>query len=507
MAEKYPNMNMLVALTMGAAAAADEKLLFLHSKVMPDFEPTDDVYMLAWHKQCMKTDGMTVSETCLVGRSEVINSLFDSCVTDGMISLKDRNVDKVLKLSLPKDYVIDVPTADTEGRNDHSDRLYRAKQAGWLPEFMFDRGVIDALSGYAVDDTVKPIVPAGLYEKGWLYDKICNNVFGVREERKPYVGFHGVRATAVDGRGCMELIGFEQSDVRAAGDSCRLLDFETKETLAESEIDPATGIFRLRPVEPIKNGTLVFDAADAMPSLSFGLILGIDVNAEAASGRIEDLYGNELWLGKLKKRPATFESATWYEAAAAGGRDVYAKLSEIFVEVLATLGRDVVIVDPYFIGSVEEDACGNLVPTATQRAFINALVTVAVDYGLDSVTVVGNSRMNNHGEEATDDKSKMDVLKAKYERLWRGFFGGALFKHVKPWKMVFRRAKTDFHNRYWFEGDGNMNVAGNRAVIVSNSLSGMIEADFCSIESRHHYDTVASRYDGIIRKSELFVEI
>ena len=213
MAEKYPNMNMLVALTMGAAAAADEKLLFLHSKVMPDFEPTDDVYMLAWHKQCMKNDGMTVFETCLVGRSEVINSLFDSCVTYGMISIKDRKVDKVLKLSLPNDYVIEVPTVNTEGRNDHSDRLYRAKQAGWLPEFMFDMGVIDSLSGYAVDDMVKPIVPAGLYEKGWLYDKICNNVFGVREERKPYVGFHGVRATAVDGRGCMELIGFEQSDV------------------------------------------------------------------------------------------------------------------------------------------------------------------------------------------------------------------------------------------------------------------------------------------------------
>ena len=507
MAEKYPNMNMLVALTMGAAAAADEKLLFLHSKVMPDFESTDDVYMLAWHKQCMKADGMTVYETCLVGRSEVINSLFDSCVTDGMISIKDRKVDKVLKLSLPKDYVIEVPTVNTEGRNDHSDKFFRTKHQPWFPEFLFDRGLIDTLSGYAADEAVKPIAPAGLYEKGWLFNKIRDNVFAVREERKPYVTFHGDRTTAVDGRGCMELVGFEQSDVRNDGDKCRLLDPDKKTTIAESEIDKATGIFRLKATEPVKKGTLAFDTAEAVAPLSFGLILDVDVNVETASGRIEDLYGNELWLGNQKERPMMFEDVTWFEAAAAGSRNVYARLSEIFVEVLATLGRDVVIVDPYFIGSVEEDACGNLVPTATQRAFINALVTVAVDYGLDSVTVVGNARMNNHGAEATDDKSKMDVLKAKYERLWRGFFGGALFKHIKPWKMVFRRAKTDFHNRYWFEGDGNMNVAGNRAVIVSNSLSGMIEADFCSIESRRHYDTVASRYDGIIRKSELFVEI
>lgn len=507
MAERYPNMNMLLALTLESNASEPEKLLFLHSKVVPDFETADDVYALASHKLCVKADGMTVYETCLVGRSDVVNGLFDRCVTDWVISIKDRKGDKELKLSLPKGYGIEVPTSDTEGRSDHADRLYRAKHAGWLPEFLFDRGLIDALSGHATDETVKPIVPAGLYDKGWLYDKICNNVFAVREERKPYVGFHGVRSTVVDQRGCMEFIGFEQSDARAAGDRCRLLDFETKETLAESDIDPETGIFRLSSAEPIKNGTLVFDTADRMLPLSFGLILGIDVNAEVASGCVTDLYGNELWLGNQKKRPTAFENTTWYEAAAAGSRDVYSKLSDIFVEVLATLGPNVVIVDPYFIGSVKEDAYGNLVPTATQRAFINALITVGVLYGLDSVTVVGNSRMNNHGEGATDDKSKMDALKAKYERLWRGIFGGALFKHVKPWKMVFRRAKTDFHNRYWFEGDGNMNVAGNRAVIVSNSLSGMIEADFCNIESRRHYETVASRYDGIIRKSELLVEI
>ncbi len=500
-------MSLLVALTLKASGATGEKLLFLHSKVIPDYESSDDVFALVSHRECTKLAGSVVYETCLAGRSEVIAKMFDRCIGSGEIRYKDKKADKVLKLSLPSAHSVEESVADTEGRNDHVDKLYRPNKKPWFPEFMLDSGLLDALCAYAINDKVKPIYPAGLYDKGWLYGKIRDSIFAIREERQPFIGFHGVVTTAVAGRGCREIIGFEQSDSRGENDSCRLLDRDTKAVIAESDIDPATGLFSLSAADPVRNGMLVFETVCPVASVDFGLILGFDIRVDAASCCIKDMYGNEKMIGKRKSRPKVFEETTWYEAASVGSSDAYSKLSEIFVRVLATLGPDVVIADPYFMGTIRQDDRGNLMLEPTQRAFINALVIVAVDYGLDSVTVVGNSRMNNHGEEATDDKSKMDVLKAKYECLWRNFFDGKLFEHIKPWKMVFRRAQTDFHNRYWFEGDGNGYINGSRAVIVSNSLSGMIEADFCGIDSQEHYNTVTSRYDNIIRKSDLFAEI
>ncbi|MDE6283403.1 MAG: hypothetical protein K2L97_05380 [Muribaculaceae bacterium] len=503
MAKLYPNSKLLILLTSVDMTTGEERLLFIHSKVISDFEDGDNVTTLQGHAQCFLINKSKVYQTCLIGCEDIIDKIFDQCLCAGEIhySNRDRNV-RTLNISIPqlKDPV------KRDGYHNESSLCYEAIEGGYIPEFMQNSDTLDALTGYKEINGITPLVPPGVYDKGWLLSLIRSGYVAVKEERRPFVDFHGDRSTAVYGEGCHDLVGFVQSPVRRQGDKCTLLNNEHDTELAYGEIDPATGLFRLSSSDPVKCGCLKIEVAGMENEINFSLLVGADFNINVANNKIIDLFCNELWLGEKRNRPARFEDVTWFETSYNDINVAASNLSDIFVNVLAPLGRDILIVDPYFMGDIKESD-GALELSYTQKAFVNALVTVAVKYGLDSVTIVGNSRSGNHTKRSDEEATATDAMISRYKRFWQGFFGQSLFKSINPWKVTFKRSSSDFHNRYWFYGTPQGTISGERGIIVSNSLSGMIEADFCNIVVRTHFDMVTSRYAEIVNNSNTLLEI
>lgn len=506
MAERYPNASILLLLTLVEPKRAGERVLFLHSKIIPDFREEEKLCMPVKSRKIWEEGGRLLRERYFVARTESIHNIFEECLSGKALDIPGS--EKTVKLILPKrinrmESVID----DDDIENDHVITCYKPEGESWISEYFMNDEFIDAISGYVANERTAPLMPAGIYEKRWLQKYLGNGIFAVKEERIPYIIFHGTQASAVNGDGCRELVGFAQYPDRGCGDCCMLSDIKNDDEAVSAEIDVQTGLFRLQSDRPVKNGKIrTVIAGKSNPCSTFALLLGVDVNVDVSCRGI-NIYGEDIFIPDIKaKRPESFVDTTWYELSYHDKMMAEKQLSQKMAEVLSTLGADIVIADPYFIGDMDLSDGGQLTPAMTQRAFVNALVRVSCLYGLDSVTIVGNSRMKNHSESGDGTDDAMSKLRQKYSMYWRSFFEQSAFKYIRPWKMIFRRAKCDFHNRYWLAAEPE-NRLGNRGVVVSNSISGMVEVDFCNILSSKHFNSVIARYGDIVEKSEILVEI
>lgn len=484
-----------------------EKLLFLHARIIPDFEESGGLTTLVPHKKLCTVGEQDVNLVSLVGRTPDVDSAFDGCLQRSEMVYTKSGTAKRMVLVVPEDTRLRAEDIPDDGPGGYVSHVGKIEGVSWFPEFFLNEDFLDALSGYSVIQDVSPISPTGLYDKGWLFGRISHDVYAVKEERTACVSFHGVRSTAVNRQGCREIKGFVQSRQRSEGDRILLCDSTTGVRAATAGIDVHGGTFLMQSEKPVKDGRFIYDTRERIPETAFHLIMGFDLKTEVADTTFKDAYGNEILLSGKKPRPESCEDTSWFDRAFATPEKAEEALHDIMVEALALSGPNIVIADPYFMGDVEESA-GGWKLSAAQRAFVNAMVKVHVVYGLESVTLLGNNRMKSQvGKDVPAGATAMQALMDRYRRFWEYVYDDLQSKGIRPWRMEIKNAGADFHNRYWFAADGRGRIMKERAVSVSNSISGMEEADFCLFGPSHYLDAVTARYEQFMKNAKTILSV
>lgn len=501
-------MSLLLALTARKKSENHEKLLFLHAKVVPHFDEETTLVTLCPHKRLCVVQEQEVYLTDIVGQTTDVNRYFGECLRHKVIEYDKSNAKIQVDLNVPEDTQLQPEEAGDYGQKGYVSHIGKIEKRSWFPEFFLNEDFLDALSGYSIIKGVSPISPAGLYDKKWLHGKIATGIYAIREERSIYVDFHGVRSSAVDQQGCREFKGFVQSQQRFDGERVQLCDPDTGKSIASAEIDAHSGIFQMKSEKPVKSGKFIYETHEGTSETTFHLIMGFDIKAGVCNKSYTDAYGRTMFLSEKKPRPESFKNKSWFNPAFATPKEAEKALHDIMVEALSLCGPHIILIDPYFMGDIEEEAADVWTPSLATRAFVNSLIKVNTVYGIESVTLLGNSRMKSKTSKSSSAKATaMEELTNRYRRFWEHVWKRLNSQNIKPWKLEIKLAGSDFHNRYWFATDEQGKKLGERGICVSNSISGMEEADFGMIDSGNQLDHVSARYEQIMKNAKTLLSL
>lgn len=512
MKKKFPNASILSMITQNEDGV--EKLLFIYLKTIPDFYPGKNIY---WYEGAGQNGihrnvwlKKSIRQWVACGEDSKMKSFFDSILSSGSFKIND----KIINLSIPHfNSILHIPNSIKNFRGVRFD-TFVTKNNTLIPKEFYQKENLQFLSGYKTgSNQIKTLFPIGFYEDNFIYENLKNGIWGVCEYRTAFLTFHGVRESSVKGKGSHQFVGFYQQNFKNDSEYTAIVKNSNQIEIGTEIIDKRTGFFKIKLNEPTKNGALeVQRDTNSENSIEFNLIQDIQVNTEVSNTSFKDAYGREfLMTSFMKNRPSKIQSFTWQQNIYVNNKEGNQKLSDLIKSIFDYLGPKILIADPYFINNITHDITTK-VPKLThcQSAFINALIHSSVEKGITQFNVLGCSRATNHLDtDETGSLTKIDLMINSYEKVFRSFIKESqLEKYFPPATIFFRKAKEDFHNRYWFslkEIDG-IEVL-DKCVIITNSIGNMSELDIIPVTSKSQISQITRKYTGLFKNSEIRLSI
>jgi hypothetical protein len=247
-------------------------------------------------------------------------------------------------------------------------------------------------------------------------------------------------------------------------------------------------------------------------TIEYTLIQDIKFNSHVASSTFLDAYDRHFMITSDKRdRPKSIPVFTWQHNVYSDTIEANKKLSDLFTSILDYLGPKILVADPYFINKIKQDDLTQSHSLShCQVAFINALIHSAIEKGITQLTVLGCSRATNHlDRDDTGELTKIDLMLENYEKVFRGFIASSKLEPYFPaGTVVFKKAKEDFHNRYWFsliEKEGVEIL--DKCIIITNSIGNISEVDIIPVSEHVQLRQITRKYTGIYKNSEIRLTI
>lgn len=508
MKSKFPNASILTLITQ--TEGSNEKLLFIYLKTIPDYYPSNRIY---WYDGAGK-DGnpnnvwekLSIKQWTACCKDSILTNLFDSILSTNVIEIDGKKIN----LSISP-FKLNSNSADPmrSRRETIFDTLITESNT-LIPQEFYQKENLQFLSAYKTGSSeIKPLFPLGFFEDNFIHENLKKEIWGIKEYRTAYLTFHGVRKTSTKGIGSKEMVGFYQQNFNSDSEYVIVVKNESQQEIGKGSINKETGFFKINLREPTQKGKVeVLIDSKEEKSIEYVLLQDIQVNGHIANATFKDAYGREFMItSDKKKRPDNVQNFTWQQNVYADTKEANQKLSDLFKSIFDYLGPKILIADPYFINNINQDKTTKVLSLShCQSAFINALIHSAIEKGIAQFNVLGCSRATNHLD--TDDAgtlTKIDLMFENYEKLFRRLILESMVeKYFPPSTIIFRKAKEDFHNRYWFsltEKEGVEVI--DKCVIITNSIGNMSELDILLVSDESQMRQIARKYTGIFKNSEI----
>jgi len=324
------------------------------------------------------------------------------------------------------------------------------------------------LEGYQLHDVIKPVFPAGLIPKGALHRYIEKSVCGIFQKRGFSYQFSEKKAD-----GFNRLEGFIQQDLLFRNTHrLRVFSADGSTLLGEGNINEKDGKWTVPIGDNIGEGQLRVFSIEKNTDIcgeKYFILQSIQIRDKYVHTIITDLYGREITLSDKEDQAFTpvANNIIWDASVAPDGKQSEIELSDRLERVLLSLGRNIVINDPYFLGEFKVE--GNTLKPASRGSFIflNALIGAIAKGSVESLSIVGKwSRAGNIMESGRENFVDNYHLLAGLVKA--AFKNSSIFK-LKKFELIF--SQSPMHDRYW------MGTPEESPVVyaVSSSISGVYE--------------------------------
>ncbi len=347
--------------------------------------------------------------------------------------------------------------------------LYRQEEPDAVIPFLLDeKNNCDFISGYAHNEIIKPITPAGLLPEQYLFEKLNNQINAVRQQRDIYCDFAEKTNRST---GKIKLKGFIQMD--GAFKTNHILEarnIDGTRIIGKTNIDVNKGTWEI----PLDNndGRGQLRIADKLTETTqyaeqYTILRNLNIIPHIAATLLKDAFGREIMMGKEITTSPSISDQHWELSAAPDRKQAAIELNDKIVSVLSTLGKQIRIVDPYFLGPIIEQNSKITVPNISQQVFLNALLVAIGQNGITSIIIQGF-----HKNTGKHDGIDAGELTNQYKLLWQliqnTYRGTSLLKLTK---LELAKTKNSFHDRYWMSDEPHAGLIYD----ASNSINGPFE--------------------------------
>lgn len=509
MKSKFPNTSILNIITQ--SKKEEEIIVFFHIKNVPDYSEKEIFWfenkgkngkaVLIWEELLLK-------QWLVVGKDDEISNLLDDILKNSNTTIDS----KVINFNIPKHTKISSQEKSSKRSNDIESDSYLLKDFSIIPRQLLNRDNLDVLSGLKISDTIKPLLPIGLYEQDFIYNYLNEKTFGIKEYRKPFVTFRGVRKTSVKGKGSKEIIGFYQSNYSDEQEYYVSINNESSLEIGKSKINKKDGVFKIALKEASSKGQVIItNNEEEINKIDFVLLQDIQLNIDVFNKTFKDAYGREFGITSKKNNSTKkLNSIYWEKDLFSDDIEAYKKLSDIFRTVFEYLGDSILIADPYFIGLIKlTETTNEYKLSRCQLSLINAITHFSLESKTNSFTILGcNSRANSISDSIEDENtSKSERRFENYNKFFNNYISQNELKDYFP-TITFKNSKKSFHNRYIFsvKNDGGIEKL-DKCVIFTNSFGNIEELDIVPCTDEEQINLITTRFLSLNNHSTTETEL
>jgi len=466
------NASLLSFLTISCDNA--EQVVFLHLKEVHDVAPSS----LYWYKNKGQNGNAIwlwpekkLRQWLLIGEDREVRQIFDRLLgqqvydfTFKQFTIKFTIPETVAEVNDTSIYTID--HIDPIGRNELP-LTFKAVEPVVDIDFLINEATnCKYIEGYLQHPVVKPLYPTGLVPENTLLKCVNGQVCAQLESRGLYLDFRGSGKDEQTGDSTM-LSGFIQAPVaQRTNMGIVIRDLDGGREIGSATIDDQTGRWQASLNEPAGRGQILIKGKLSDKILfgeKFYLLKDIQINTQAVSTVIRDLFGRNINVSGKEKVTIPEEMVVWDFNAAPDERQGKIELSDKLKNIMLSLGKSITFVDPYFFGDIKHNN-KTLLLGPGQEVFLNALITALVCGEIEHINIVGywQRAKSQSAVSQTDYIANYRVL---YQVIYR-MLGKRQVAKLKTFQLI--NSRESFHDRYW---QGEQEV-----YYLSNSINGAYES-------------------------------
>ena len=508
MKSKFPNTSILNIITQ--SKSEEEFIVFFHIKNVPDY--TDKG--LFWFENKGKSgkatfiwEELSLKQWFVIGKDDDISRLLDDILKTSTTTINS----KIINFNIPQHSIKSSKEKSLKSRNDIKSDSYLLSDFSCIPRPLLNKENLDILSGLKISDSIKPLLPIGLYEQNFIYDCLKSKTFGIKEYRQPYLTFRGVRETSIKGKGSKEIIGFYQSKFSDEQEYYASINNQSNLEIGKSNINKKDGVFKIDLKEPSSKGQVIItENEEEIKKIEFTLLQDIQFNMDIVNKTFKDAYGREFGITS-KKGSSTkkMNPIYWEKDLFSNDIEAYKKLSDIFRTVFEYLGENILIADPYFIGLIKLTEANEYKLSSCQLSLINAITHFSLESKANSFTILGcNSRANSISDGIENENtSKAERRFENYNKFFNNYISQNELKDYFP-SITFKNSKKSFHNRYLFSITNDDGIEKlDKCIIFTNSFGNIEELDIVPCTNKEQINLITSRFLSLSNNSTTEAEL
>lgn len=357
--------------------------------------------------------------------------------------------------------------------------VLEVKYAVEIPELSFlvdESDNIDFLEGYKTHDKISPILPSNFFEEGFLKERIVSKTILYQIRRNIRFGFRGNRFNVDENKDTKELNGkcYEKSDF-LTNHSVVVLD-ENKNNIGEANFDLGNGEWTLYSSQSLSKGYIAIKnniSLDYVYASRFVLLKGINLKTSIGSNdSIIDAFGRTSYLSSNNK-PKDFlnEAYAWEQSYFLDSIDSYKKLHDILEKMFYSLGKRIVLNDPYAFG-ITSFKDGQIQGNDSHNYFFSALKSAILKYKIEEIIIIcrwDNAKTDFSSSNNIESKERFSEI---YNFIAKSFIvNDSKYDSLKSLKIAFPKEK--FHDRFWAGLNSDNSIS--RIYHISSSVSAYFE--------------------------------
>lgn len=347
-----------------------------------------------------------------------------------------------------------------------------------IPELSFlldESDNIDFLEGYKIHDKISPILPSNIFDEGFLKRCISERTFLFQIKRNIRFGFRGNRFNLDENKDTKELNGkCYESTVFLTNHSVVVLD-DDKNEIGATAFNPNNGEWSVKSNHSLNKGYIAIknnNSSSLIYASRFVLLKGIDLKTSIGTNdTLTDAFGRTSYLSSNSK-PKEFLNNTyaWEQSYFLDQIDSYKKLHDTLEIMFYTLGKRIILNDPYAFGITSFDN-GKLQVNPSQEYFLSALKSAVLKYKIEEIIIICRWDDARKGFSGGNVESK-NIFYELYEKLAKSFrVKDSRYDSLKSFKICF--PKERFHDRFWASLESNHSIG--KVFHISSSVSAYFE--------------------------------
>jgi hypothetical protein len=475
-----PNASILSLLTI---SGKDEEIFFIYLKELEEIAPSE----FFWYDEKGKNANASyiwqekkIKQWLVIGEDSKINYIFESLIQkrNHIISFENTEVnfqiisDNIIKEESHKDDIYTIEGVPLCGEHEIPIKYSHSGLKTNISFLIEEKNNCSYIDGYLSNLTIKPVQPFGLFPENFLFNCINENTLAVKDVRGLFYDLSGSKISKTSNGDPESLFGFVQASNNFRNEHKVLIkNIDGTEIIGESDLDSISGKWHINLKYPCGKAQFLIQnktTSSFIYGTKFYLIKNINIETNIIGSVIVDFYKREFPLSeKMEIYKPLIKPINWDFEAAPDTIQAQIELSDKLTNILLSLGKEIVINDPFLFGDFEENNNILKLTSISQQIFINALFIAIAKGEISSIQIIGNwHKAKNFIKVSQEDM----ILKYKslYKLIKTNFKNSQIFK-LKIFDLIL--SKTPFHDRYWLGG-------ADQSVLyhISNSINGAFES-------------------------------